>query len=1036
MRATVLNASAGSGKTYRLAYRYVRDVINQPSLYRNILAVTFTNKATEEMKSRILAQINLLSSGKESGYLQELMQELSLSEDVVRSRAATAQGNILHDYSRFTVVTIDRFFQRIIRAFIQELGIDLNYNIEIETEDMLTQSADSIIESISTNEELRRWLLEFVSERIDSSNKWDIRGAITGLGSEIFKESVAVQLKNSKSKDELKEIVQKWQRRASESKNQIQELGKRAMAAITSAGVNCSDFSGKSRSFTLYFNKIANGDISAPTKTHRDRATSIDGWRAKDSHISTSLVEQLREILDEICSSYDRDIKLWNTATLLGENYRSFALLGDLYQMVEKLCEEQNMMLLSQSKNMLTEFIAGNDTPFIYEKIGNYYSRFLLDEFQDTSSMEWRNLMPLLQNAMSQSEDSSVFIVGDIKQSIYRWRGGDWKILHSGVKEGLGEDDTQVVNLQDNWRSGSTIVEFINSSIAQIVKGDNSYLNNILDEALSNEVITNELHHSLFDITAKAYSSHTQNPRRNSKGFVEVCEYIEEPPYLESIKEVLDLGYRPCDIMILTRSRNQGVEVAEALLEFKAINTEARYSFDVMTQEALIIGNSAICRFIIALFSLSVDPSKRVELAIYNRFIESENIDTPISGERLEFLSSLRQLSIVEAFDMCVIEFNLDDYNSQISSLQAIHEQIISYASSKVGDIALFVKWWEEHGASKSLSVEQSDSTIEITTIHKAKGLEKRVVIIPYCSWDVEPKSSSGTSSNVIWAYEQSVGNFPLRVKSIIAESHMAQEYYRERVYSHIDAINLLYVALTRAVDALYIFTKSRDSKIGGMLMATLPQSEKELLGETHQRGEVTYHLFGEKSRANYTINSSPTKVVKIDNYPTRESQLTLSLPSQRYREDSQEEFSPRDIGILMHSLFESAQSSRDIMEGIETMVASAKINRAEGEIIRENFSVAIQNPIINEWFESQWDRVLCEQAIIIPNSRHIRRPDRVMIKGERAVVVDYKFGVLNEKRHHRQVSHYMQLLTEMGYTQVEGWLWHIKSGELEAVNR
>ncbi len=393
----------------------------------------------------------------------------------------------------------------------------------------------------------------------------------------------------------------------------------------------------------------------------------------------------------------------------------------------------------------------------------------------------------------------------------------------------------------------------------------------------------------------------------------------------------------------------------------------------------------------------------------------------------------LRQLSIVEAFDLVVVEFELWGYTSQISFLQAIHEQVIWYASSKIGDLSLFIKWWEEHGASKSLGVEQSDSTIEITTIHKAKGLEKRVVIIPFCSWDVEPKASGG-SGTLIWANEPSVGDFPLRAKSMIAQSYMASEYYRERVYSHIDAINLLYVALTRAVDALYIFTKSKDSRVGGMLLEALPATLSNLGGVSSQRGENSYHLFADKMLATQSVKGVSSHVVKIDNYPTRESELTLSLPSQRYREDSEGGYSPRDIGILMHRLFEGAISSDDIVEGVEHMVKTAQISGAEGEIITHIYRGAMENPIVREWFEPSWDRVLCEQSIIIPASSQIRRPDRVMIKGDRAVVVDYKFGALNGERYRRQVAQYMELLTQMGYKRVEGWIWQIKNGLIEAV--
>ena len=429
MRARILNASAGSGKTYQLAYKYVRDVVEQPTLYRHILAVTFTNKATEEMKSRILSEIHTLASGGKSGYLASLCTELSLDERTVRTRAREARTLILHDYSRFTILTIDTFFQRILRAFIQELGLDLNYNVEIETASVLSKSADALVEQIRIDEELQRWLTAFVQERIEDGKRWDVREGILALGNEIFKESNRETLSAERSKAELDRIVGKATGRAKAGKKEFQELGVRAMNLMNTAGVTTADFTGKSRSFAGYFAAAAAGEIKAPTATVRKMSATTEGWCAKDSP-ALPLVAELQPLLAELCARYDRSIRFWNTTDLLRENYRSFALLQDLYGKVRQMCSDENVMMLSETKNILSEFIRHNDAPFIYEKVGNRYDRFMIDEFQDTSTREWENFLPLLGNAMAQSEQTSVLIVGDIKQSIYRWRGGDWEILH------------------------------------------------------------------------------------------------------------------------------------------------------------------------------------------------------------------------------------------------------------------------------------------------------------------------------------------------------------------------------------------------------------------------------------------------------------------------------------------------------------------------------------------------------------------------------------------------------------------------------
>ena len=734
MRAKILNASAGSGKTYQLAYKYVRDVIDQPGLYRHILAVTFTNKATEEMKSRILKEIHRLASGGASPYLENLCRELSLDERSVRKRAAEVRSKILHDYSRFTVLTIDTFFQRILRAFIKELGIDLNYNVEIETASVLSKGADTLIEQITVDRDLQRWLTEFVQERIDEGRKWDIRDGILSLGGELFKEKNKDALSVPRSREELGRIVSRAAAQAEATKKQLQQTAARAVAIISRAGLTAADFSGKSRSFANYFFTVAAGELKPYGATVAKMAAAPEGWGAKGSP-AQALAPELQPLLREMCDIYDANRKSWNTCDLLKENYRSFALLSDLYKRVQQLCDEQNMMLLSETKYVLSEFIGHNDAPFIYEKVGNRFERFMIDEFQDTSLKEWENFLPLLQNAMAQSEETSVLIVGDIKQSIYRWRGGDWKILHGEAQQALGAGDTQVEVLRENWRSLPAVVAFNNRIIERIVAADNRALNETLAKASEEGSVDPAEAAALRDTLADAYRGHAQLPRRKAEhpGYVSVETFAERPPVVERICALIDKRFRPCDIMILVRGATDGAKVAAELLDFKRRNKDPRYRFDVMTQEALIVGNAPVSSFIAAALRLALNPDDSLSRAVYNHYL-GRPFDRPLDDSERDFFRSVRLLSPEEAFERIVMRHALQGDRRQTAYLQAIHEQIISFCATKIADIALFLRWWEETGKNRSLSVEESATTVEITTIHKAKGLEKRAVLIPYCT--------------------------------------------------------------------------------------------------------------------------------------------------------------------------------------------------------------------------------------------------------------------------------------------------------------
>lgn len=1045
VRAKILSASAGSGKTYQLAYKYVRDVIENPTTYRNILAVTFTNKATEEMKSRILKEIDLLASDQRSNYTVRLCDELSLDEHTVRQRAHEVRSAILHDYSHFSVLTIDTFFQRILRAFIKELGIDLNFAIELDGNALLSRSTDALIEDIADNRDLQRWLTDFMHERMDDNKRWDIRDGILALGNEIFKERNKQAVSNACPKDELKRIVQKTEAQARATQKQVSDIATRALSLMQSHAITHSDFN---RGFTAFFEAVAECPRKEPTATVRQRAESTDGWFTKKggSPAAQSIVEELRCSLSEILTLQEKHSKLWNTAELISENFRSFALLTDLYDKVLQMCEQENLMLLSETKYLLSKFIADNDAPFIYEKVGARYDRFMIDEFQDTSLEEWQNFLPLLHNAMSQVEDTSVLLVGDVKQSIYRWRGGDWKILSRMAADNLGTDDTATINLDENWRSLPTVVHFNNNIIEQIVQLDNDILNNALDTAVAEKRITQTLADELRDILRTAYTGHAQHPRRHAEhdGYVNITIFDEEPPVIERIKSLLDKGFKPKDIMILVRDKASGVEIAHTLLDFKQTNEEPRYEFDVMTQEALVIGSAPVVKFIIATLSLAINPQDGVSRALFRHYNDGEeNFGEALTDEESEFLQSIRLLSPEAAFEEIVMHFDLAEQTNETAYIQALHEHIVRFCTDKVADIALFLKWWEENGASKSMSIEQSDRTIEITTIHKAKGLEKPVIIIPWCNWKLDPRTSTGVINSYIWAQatgdEQiaSLGTLPINTKSIMADSHFAEEYYREKVYSHIDNINLLYVALTRAAESLHIFIPTPAAKgrqndtVGKLLLTTLAGRECRV-----DDAGYDYYDFGEFSSP--CARKQEEHLVEhrtIAAYATHKADMRLRLPSQRYFEDEERvELSPRNFGILMHRAFADAKSVEDIYESVEQMVRDAAISPAEGERLRLEVSKALENPHIIEWFSGEWSEVRNENDIIVPRDKTTRRPDRVMIKGRQAVVVDYKFGEVEREQHTSQLQDYMTLLSHIGYTPVEGYIWYVRLGKVVAV--
>ena len=671
---------------------------------------------------------------------------------------------------------------------------------------------------------------------------------------------------------------------------------------------------------------------------------------------------------------------------------------------------------------------------------------------------------------MAQSEETSVFIVGDIKQSIYRWRGGDWRLLHDEAQRALGTENTRVEVLRENWRSLPCVVEFNNAAIDRIVSADNLALNTRLHEAAGRGDIGAEEAAALRDTLADAYREQAQTPRRRGEppGYVSIETFAERPPVVERICELIDRGFRPADIMVLVRSATDGAKVAAELLEFKRRNEEPRYRFDVMTQEALIVGNAPVSSFIAAALRLALDPDDTLNRAVYNHYL-GRDFDRELPDGERSFFRSIRLLSPEEAFERIVMRHDLQGDRRQIAYLQAIHEQIIAFSAAKIADIALFLRWWDEQGRNRSLSVEQSATTVEITTVHKAKGLEKRAVIIPYCSWQLDPKSG-GNVQNIVWAEARdgeaaAIGRFPVRYKRAMAESGFSAEYYRELVYAHVDNVNLLYVALTRAAESLHVFVPQKGGapNVGGLLLQSIRvEDDRATVGTLEgrytadERGE--HYVFGEfAGPVAGGAKDAEAEHVLLEEYPTAQAALRLRLPSQRYFEEGGEtELAPRNFGILMHRAFEQAEDERQIREAVDAMRADGTLTDDQAARLGKAIDRALELPEVREWFGGGWQEVRNEQEIILPRPADgagclpgapndtddrsgapngtTRRPDRVMIAGDRAVVVDYKFGDRDAERYRRQIGGYCTLLRGMGYARVEGYLWYVRRGEVERV--
>ncbi len=1047
----LLKASAGSGKTYQLAYEYVRSVVAEPWQYRHILAVTFTNKATEEMKRRIVSEINDLAQGCETGYLAKLTDDLGLTPDEIRRRAADARTRILHDYSRFSVLTIDKFFQRLIRSFIRELGIDLNFNLELQTGTLLSTAADHLIDEIPLDEQLKKWVAGFVEEKIGENRRWEIKGELTGLGREVFHEEYRRSGPARISKDELAKIVSETSAEAKKIVDQLRTTARQALEMIDGNNLWIGDFPYGKGGFANFFVKYADGVVAEPGSRVEGALASDDKWYSKNSPRKAdiqALIPALRPLLQQLADGYARHHRFLNSVDLLRGNYRNFALLTDLAQKIEAICAAESILPISETNAILHRLIAGNDTPFIFEKAGNHFNRFMIDEFQDTSAMQWENFVPLLQNAVSQSDGTPVLLVGDVKQSIYRWRGGDWRILAGEIEREFGALLT--LDLNTNYRSLGNIVAFNNDIIERCVTADNERLNTELDEAAASGLIGPELHNELAGTLRTAYLDHAQKSvRGDGRGYVNITVYEKDedgkavPPVIARVEELQARGYRPGDIAILVRAGADGIAAANMLLDHKQAHPESPYSYDVVTQEALLINSSPAVGFVLACFRLATAPGQSVQQAIYNHHF-GRPVDAALPEDEAAFLSRLRLMAPEEAFESLVMRFGLNASQSDIAYLQAFHEQLLSFSSSSISDIQLFVRWWDENGGGLSVDIPQNNSAITISTIHKAKGLQYKAVIIPYLNWGLNPHSRT-----LIWAdgsrTAEGLGSIPVDWGEKLKNSHMAGDYYRELVMSHVDNTNIFYVAVTRAEEELHIMVpsdrKPKEDRIDTLVLNTLTADRETvtvggITGAISQADGGTVYEFGQKQRPGRVAARDEKFYSAFGSYPIGE-RLELRTGSERYfpDESTTATLSPRNYGIFMHRAFEHAHTRENIDAAIAEMELSAQLSRSEAALVREKIGKAFANPLVHSWFDGEWETVYNENDIIIPGATSsTRRPDRVMIDGRRAVIVDYKFGMARLPHHSRQIREYADLLHRMGHPQTEGYIWYVSLDDIERV--
>lgn len=1010
----IIRASAGSGKTYRLALEYVKRVIEDPASFSGIVAVTFTNKATEEMKSRILKELYALQEDYGSPFMQELQDALWLTKEEVREAAKEALSRILHNYSFFSIYTIDRFFQKILRAFASELSLDGDYKVELEWSYLLEAAVDGLMDRAKDSEDISKWLREYTAERVASESGYQLDDAIVKVASKILDEQFDSE-HLSRNREELVAYINELFAKGDMQQEQIRLKAIECKSVIDGAGLGVDDFTQKGRGFAAYIFRMASGQLGG-YNSYVVKALDPDAKWGKGE--AQSLKPMLQPLLIELCRMWDRDIRYLNSVDSIRRHWRTYIMLGDISTLLDEVSREKNTMLLSKSSKIISSLIDGNDAPFIYEKVGNRFDTYMVDEFQDTSLGQWNNFIPLMEDALAQGDDEShpLLFVGDVKQSIYGWRGGDLSILQSGVRESLGGSSSEIneETLPKNWRSGKAIVEFNNTFLSEAMLA----MDRLLDKDIALEEYRSEL--------PKIYSDICQQPSKVAGGRVEahICDYEQGENLslmLDHIKKLQDAGCRAGDIAILVRSNVHGQVVADFLLQQKSLEENSTYCLDIVSADALKVNGAAVTKFVMACMTRAIK-----ECAISDAVIAGYLGLRDISVE-LEQLEAMRSLPPIEMFEELIIRYDLGKDEGGHAYLQSLYDLIIEFSFSELADLGEFVRWWSDAKSSKNITLPDGGDAINIITSHKSKGLEYKSVVIPFMNWSYSVKPEAVWASSVEGDFK-ALQTTLIHYSKELKDSCYDHTYHQLMLKSAIESFNILYVALTRACDSLFFTIPVKERGISKVVKEAL-FSDRVLALAFHYDDTS----FTTSEQMPYFGSKKAGEVVKIPSFTGRDYREAIKI-HLTVANDDRGALSPRAQGVLMHRLFEKSVTLEDITSGIIQMEVDGMISREQAALISENIRRQLERDPVKSWFDGD-ATVYIERDIIIPDAERrrglfSRRPDRIILRDGRCTIVDYKFGKHHSK-YSKQIEEYGALLESMGYQIEGGYLWYVTSGEI-----
>ena len=1059
---TVYKASAGSGKTFTLATEYMKLVIANPEAYRSILAVTFTNKATEEMKLRIISQLYGLSKllPESETYLKVIQDSLGMGREQIAKRAHEALYNLLHHYSYFRVETIDSFFQRVMRNLAKELELSANLKLELNDREIERQAVDELIEGLSIGDKLLTWILDYIKGNIGEDKNWNVIGKIKRFGENLSKDFYKANEKQLRQKLEEEGFFERYLRQLEEVKRQAMEQVEQIAAtffdALDENGLTMDDFSRKKQGPWGYFEKLRTGACYEEYGVNSYQASavdSVDAWftkaKATPQNPAYHVVEEmLRALLEFAVEKMPQLLRVYRSVEVTKSNLSQLRLLGSIDQKIKEMNQDANRFLLSDTQPLLHALMesGAGDSSFIFEKIGTQLEHIMIDEFQDTSVTQWKNFKVLLDETMSHKESNNL-IVGDVKQSIYRWRAGDWRLLNDIEREfPRPSDQLRLRSLATNYRSDRNVIEFNNQFF--VYAADKEYQ----AQKETDESGAETLRQAYADVIQQVPES---KPRQ---GYVRIKllpkeEYREAMLALtaETVDELISQGASEGDIAILIRSNEIIRDVANYFLA-------NRPQYKLVSDEAFRLDASTAVNTLVMALRLLCHQDDIVEATLsgyYHRLIMGEETEEslPLPLEYTDHKEELMSMPLYDLVERLATIFRIHELKDQSAYVCAFYDQLDNYMEDGTGTVEDFLDAWDNNLHGKTI---QSDdvSGIRLMTIHKSKGLEFAHVIMPFCDWPI-------TKSHVIWCTPQAspFNELPLVPvdcsKSRLEGTIYEKDYHYERLQETVDNLNLLYVAFTRARQNLFVYGKRDVSNIRSRLIQDcLPDVARtlegcKLSGMDEEKTEPIVMEYGEldinrqrkteKESDNVFLKPVNRLTIHPDTYPLK-AQFRQSNKSRGFIKGDDEQSTQGEymqLGVILHQVFSTIQTADDVEGALSQLRIDGVLNAApDEEKLREMLQRRLQTPKVKEWFSGQWE-VYNERDILTVDEQSgevkTYRPDRVMVNGTEMIVVDFKFAA-QRPEHVSQVKGYMELLKRMSHLTVKGYLWYVYPNKIVTV--